>query len=166
MVSIKRHIVKSISWRIIGTIDTFLLSYILTGSFYFGISISGIDFFSKLLLYFFHERIWFLSKIKEAKRRHLFKTLSWRFIGSSATFLIAWILTGKPFIGFKIGLVEAVCEKEIQIVAVLQVKVDLQKIHKLYCKKYRLAWEGRMPIAVIESFKKMMQKSRSAWAQL
>ena len=106
MISIKRHIVKSISWRIIGTIDTFLLSYLVTGSFYFGVSISGIDFFSKLLLYFFHERIWFLSKIKEAKRRHLFKTLSWRFIGSSATFLITWILTGKPFIGFKIGLVE------------------------------------------------------------
>lgn len=106
MVSIKRHIVKSISWRIIGTIDTFLLSYILTGSFYFGISISGIDFFSKLLLYFFHERIWFLSKIKEAKRRHLFKTLSWRFIGSSTTLILAWIFTGKLFIGFKIGIVE------------------------------------------------------------
>ena len=106
MVSIKRHIVKSISWRIIGTIDTFLLSYLLTGSFYFGISISGIDFFSKLLLYFFHERIWFLSKIKEAKRRHLFKTLSWRFIGSSATLIIAWIFTGKLLIGFKIGIVE------------------------------------------------------------
>ena len=106
MSTVKRHIVKSISWRIIGTIDTFILSFILTGSVSFGFSISGVDFFSKLLLYYFHERIWFLSKIKSPNKRHLYKTLSWRGVGSLTTLIVAWIVTGNPLTGFKIGLVE------------------------------------------------------------
>jgi len=106
MSTVKRHLVKSISWRIIGTIDTFLLSYILTGSMSFGLSISGVDFFSKLLLYYFHERIWYLSKIRNANKRHLIKTFSWRAVGSLTTLIVAWIVTGNPLTGFKIGLVE------------------------------------------------------------
>lgn len=102
----KRHIVKSISWRIIGTLDTFLLSYILTGSISFGLSISGIDFFSKLLFYYFHERIWFLSKITNANKRHLLKTFSWRAVGSITTLVVVFIVTGNPLTGFKIGIVE------------------------------------------------------------
>ena len=102
----KRHLVKSISWRIIGTIDTFLLSYILTGSMSFGLSISGVDFFSKLFLYYYHERIWFRSKIRNTNKRHLLKTFSWRALGSLATLIVAWIITGNPLTGFKIGLVE------------------------------------------------------------
>ena len=101
-----RHALKSISWRIIGTLDTFLLSYILTGSMSFGLSISGFDFFSKLLLYYFHERIWFLSKIRNANKRHLIKTFSWRAVGSLTTLIVAWIVTGNPLTGFKIGLLE------------------------------------------------------------
>ena len=102
----KRHLVKSISWRIIGTIDTFLLSYIFTGSMSFGLSISGVDFFSKLFLYYYHERIWFRSKIRNTNKRHLLKTFSWRALGSLATLIVAWIITGNPLTGFKIGLVE------------------------------------------------------------
>lgn len=101
-----RHALKSISWRIIGTIDTFLLSYILTGSISFGISISGVDFFSKIVLYYFHERIWFFSKIRNANKRHLLKTFSWRAIGSLTTLIVAWIVTGNQLAGLKIGLVE------------------------------------------------------------
>ena len=106
MSTVKRHIVKSISWRIIGTIDTFLLSYIFTGSMSFGLSISGVDFFSKLFLYYYHERIWFRSKIRNTNKRHLLKTFSWRALGSLATLIVAWIITGNPLTGFKIGLVE------------------------------------------------------------
>ncbi|MDB3862223.1 DUF2061 domain-containing protein [Flavobacteriaceae bacterium] len=106
MNTVKRHIAKSISWRIIGTIDTFLLSYVLTGSISFGLSISGVDFFIKLLLYYFHERIWFLSKIRNTNKRHLFKTFSWRFVGSLATLIVAWIVTDNPFTGLEVGLFE------------------------------------------------------------
>ena len=106
MSTVKRHIVKSISWRIIGTIDTFILSFILTGSMSFGLSISGVDFFSKLFIYYFHERIWFVSKLKSPNKRHLYKTFSWRAVGSLTTLIVAWIVTGNPLTGFKIGLVE------------------------------------------------------------
>ena len=106
MSTVKRHIVKSISWRIIGTIDTFILSFILTGSMSFGLSISGVDFFSKLLLYYFHERIWFLSKFKSPNKRHLYKTFSWRAVGSLTTLIVAWIVTGNPLTGFHLGLLE------------------------------------------------------------
>ena len=102
----KRHVAKSISWRFIGTIDTFLLSYILTGNMSYSLSISGVDFFSKLFLYYQHGRIWFLSKIKSPNKRHIFKTFSWRVVGSLTTLIVAWIVTGNQHTGFKIGLVE------------------------------------------------------------
>ena len=66
----------------------------------------GVDFFSKLLLYYFHERIWFLSKIRNNNKRHLLKTFSWRAVGSISTLVVVFIVTGNPFTGFKIGLVE------------------------------------------------------------
>ncbi len=59
MVSYKRHVAKTISWRIIGTIDTFLLSWFITGSWKIGLSIGGVEIITKMILYFFHERIWY-----------------------------------------------------------------------------------------------------------
>jgi len=59
MVSYKRHIAKTISWRIIGTLDTILLSWIITGSWKLGLSIGGVEVITKMILYFFHERLWY-----------------------------------------------------------------------------------------------------------
>ena len=59
MVSYKRHIAKTISWRIIGTLDTVLLSGIITGSWTTGLTIGGVEVFTKMVLYFFHERAWY-----------------------------------------------------------------------------------------------------------
>ena len=59
MVSYKRHVAKTISWRIIGTIDTFLLSWFITGSWKLGLSIGGVEIITKMILYFFHERVWY-----------------------------------------------------------------------------------------------------------
>jgi uncharacterized membrane protein len=59
MVNYKRHIAKTISWRVIGTIDTFLLSWFITGSWKVGLSIGGVEVFTKMILYFFHERAWY-----------------------------------------------------------------------------------------------------------
>ena len=59
MVSYKRHIAKTISWRIIGTIDTVVLSGIVTGSWQLGLTIGGIEVITKMILYFFHERAWY-----------------------------------------------------------------------------------------------------------
>lgn len=53
-----RSIAKAISWRIIGTLDTLLISFLLTGEVVVAASIATIDFITKMFLYFFHERIW------------------------------------------------------------------------------------------------------------
>jgi len=59
MVSYKRHIAKTISWRVIGTLDTMILSGAITGSWETGLTIGGVEVFTKMILYFFHERIWY-----------------------------------------------------------------------------------------------------------
>lgn len=55
----KRHIVKSVSWRIIASLTTVLVSYGFTGSISIGLGIGAIEFFLKLALYYAHERFWF-----------------------------------------------------------------------------------------------------------
>lgn len=61
--SVKRHMAKTITWRIVGTIDTILISWYITGSPLIGASIGGVEVFTKMILYYFHERIWYKSKI-------------------------------------------------------------------------------------------------------
>ncbi|MBU3010551.1 DUF2061 domain-containing protein [Polaribacter vadi] len=60
-----RSIVKALSWRVVGTLDTLIVSYFLTGKIALAASIASVDFLTKLVLYFFHERIW--NKIKWGK---------------------------------------------------------------------------------------------------
>ncbi|WP_299251203.1 DUF2061 domain-containing protein [uncultured Lacinutrix sp.] len=63
--NIKRSLVKTISWRAVGTITTVAISYIITGTMALAFSIGGIELVSKMVLYFFHERAW--EKIKWGK---------------------------------------------------------------------------------------------------
>ncbi len=60
-----RSIAKAVSWRVVGTLDTLIVSYILTGEIALATSIASIDFVTKMILYFFHERIW--NRIKWGK---------------------------------------------------------------------------------------------------
>jgi len=63
MVSYKRHIFKTVTWRIVGTLDTFLLSWLITGDIKIGLTIGGVEIITKMILYYFHERLWYnLSK--------------------------------------------------------------------------------------------------------
>lgn len=59
MVNYKRHIVKTITWRVIGTLDTIILSGLITNSWSTGLVIGGIEVITKMLLYFLHERAWY-----------------------------------------------------------------------------------------------------------
>ena len=59
MVSYKRHLLKTITWRIVGTIDTMILGWLVTGDIKLGLAIGGFEVLTKMLLYFFHERIWY-----------------------------------------------------------------------------------------------------------
>ena len=50
---------KTITWRIVGTIDTMILGWLITGSLKMGLAIGGTEVVTKMFLYFFHERAWY-----------------------------------------------------------------------------------------------------------
>ncbi len=53
-----KSLMKTISWRIVGTIDTMLIAYILTGEVSMALSIGSVEVFTKMVLYYLHERVW------------------------------------------------------------------------------------------------------------
>ncbi len=53
-----KSLLKSISWRIVGTIDTIVISYFVTGQLVMAVSIGSVEVVSKILLYYLHERVW------------------------------------------------------------------------------------------------------------
>ena len=60
-----KSIMKSVSWRIIGTIDTMIISYFITGRVTVAFSIGTVEVLTKTILYYFHERLWaHIHKIK------------------------------------------------------------------------------------------------------
>ncbi len=53
-----RSLLKAISWRATGTIDTVVISYLVTGHGKWAFTIGFIELFTKITLYFVHERVW------------------------------------------------------------------------------------------------------------
>lgn len=54
-----RHILKSITWRLVGTVDTVVLGWLITGNLEIGLKIGGVEVITKMVLYYFHERVWY-----------------------------------------------------------------------------------------------------------
>ena len=53
-----RSIAKTLTWRVFAELDTFLVSYLITGSMTWSLSIVGIESTTKTVLYYLHERAW------------------------------------------------------------------------------------------------------------
>ena len=53
-----RSIAKAVSWRVVGTLDTITISWLLSGELALAFSIGSIELLTKMVLYFFHERAW------------------------------------------------------------------------------------------------------------
>ncbi len=104
----KRHLAKTITWRIVGTADTIVLSWIITGNPLTGLKIGFSEVITKMVLYYLHERAWFNIGVSDSKRRHLLKTVTWRLIGTLDTMLLSWFISGDPLTGVKIGFAEVV----------------------------------------------------------
>jgi uncharacterized membrane protein len=51
--SLKRHVAKTITWRIVGTIDTMVLGWLISGNPMTGVKIGGMEVITKMVLYFF-----------------------------------------------------------------------------------------------------------------
>jgi uncharacterized membrane protein len=109
----KRHIAKAITWRIVGSIDTYLLAWFVIGIVgdwnAFGITLSeeivekkekiallltALEVFTKSIFYYFHERIWYkLNFIASRQRvRHIIKTISWRLVGAIDTIILVFLV--------------------------------------------------------------------------
>ena len=54
----KRSLLKSVSWRITGSIDTLILCYLFTGNLQLAAGISATEIVTKIILFYFHERVW------------------------------------------------------------------------------------------------------------
>ena len=109
----KRHIAKTLTWRLIGTIDTIFLSWIVTGNPLTGLKIGLSEVITKMLLYYVHERVWFnikagVTKNGDSRKRHIAKTITWRIVGTLDTMMLAWWISGSPVTGLKIGGIEVV----------------------------------------------------------
>lgn len=53
-----KSLMKSVSWRIVGTLDTIIISYFITGKVTIALSIGSVEVLTKTVLYYFHERLW------------------------------------------------------------------------------------------------------------
>jgi uncharacterized membrane protein len=63
-----RSVLKAISWRTLGTLDTFAISWLLTGRVEIAGSIAGLEIATKIVWYYLHERIW--AAIQWGRRHH------------------------------------------------------------------------------------------------
>lgn len=125
----KRSVAKAISWRVVGTIDTLILSYLLITYLgpIFGLEnskgealqaasyIAITEVITKMVFYFLHERFWVRlkwgtsvvnGKRKETYRRSTTKTATWRTIASLDTMVLAWFFTGNVATAMSIGGLE------------------------------------------------------------
>ncbi len=97
----KRSFAKGATWRIIGTADTILLSFLFTEAIEKALKIGWIELFTKIFLFYLHERIWDrlsfgksenpvegILRKTELHSRSVFKGISWRVVGSIDTFWI------------------------------------------------------------------------------
>lgn len=104
-----RSVAKGVSWRTLGTADTILLSFLVTGSIKASLTIGLTEVFTKIALYYLHERIWDripfgrIHGVGPTHGRSLVKGISWRALGTIDTMVIAYFITGVPLDAVTIG---------------------------------------------------------------
>lgn len=129
--SSKRSFMKALTWRVIGTLDTFFLSFFIIK--YLGpvfgwegesgnLDIAGTasliaitEIITKIVIYTLHERGWNLvvwgvserqGKRYETRTRSAIKMATWRVAASLDTTLLALIFTGNLKVAISIGGIE------------------------------------------------------------
>ena len=54
----RRSLTKTLTWRVLASLDTFLISWFVSGKASIGITIASLEVITKLVIYYFHERAW------------------------------------------------------------------------------------------------------------
>lgn len=119
-----RSLFKAVSWRIIGTLDTIVISYLWTGHGKQALAIGGSEVLTKVGLYYLHERIWAriplgtvrkmspfaddnaetdAQPLRDSNLRSLLKAVSWRVLGTLDTILVSYLWTGSASKALVIG---------------------------------------------------------------
>ena len=127
-----RSIAKAFSWRVVGTLDTLVLSFVILSYLapVFGLedsagdnaktaaSIALTEIVTKMTLYYLHERFW--SRLqwdrtvdddghpRDGRRRSATKTATWRVLASLDTMVLALIFTGNLATAISIGGFEVI----------------------------------------------------------
>jgi uncharacterized membrane protein len=68
IVSHKRHVMKTITWRLVGTVDTILIGWIISGNPLIGLKIGSVEIITKMVLYYIHERVWYKTNFGVRKK--------------------------------------------------------------------------------------------------
>ena len=111
----KRSIAKTFLWRGVATTDTIIISRVITGSWTEGLAIGIIEVFTKMILYYFHERAWSSSDWglgdpnsagHANRKRSIAKTFLWRGVATTDTIIISRVITGSWTEGLAIGIIE------------------------------------------------------------
>jgi len=58
-VSRHRHLLKTFTWRALGTLDTIALGWLVSGDPTIGLTIGSLEVITKMILYYAHERVWY-----------------------------------------------------------------------------------------------------------
>ena len=125
-----RALAKAVSWRLVGTLDTFVWSLLVTHRSGSAGAIASLEVFTKIGLFYLHERLWRLLPVgANSRTRSLAKAVSWRFVGSLDTFVLSLIITGNAKYAVSIASAEAVT------------KIALFYVHERLWR--RIAW-GRL----------------------
>ncbi|WP_317130343.1 DUF2061 domain-containing protein [Salegentibacter sp. 24] len=61
---------KTVTWRVVGTIDTMILAWFISGDPMIGLQIGVAEVVTKMILYYFHERIWYKMNFGLDQRRN------------------------------------------------------------------------------------------------
>jgi uncharacterized membrane protein len=62
-----RTVMKTVSWRIVATLTTGIIVYILSGKILLSLGVIGVEVVAKILFYYLHERAWNLVAWGKAK---------------------------------------------------------------------------------------------------
>lgn len=141
-----RSILKGISWRIVATADTILVVLLvtcLTGncSLENALKIGFAEFFIKFIIYYIHERIWqkILFDKEVSQRQTLYKTISWRLVATTMTFIISGaILESFDEVALYVALTEMFTKFVLYYVHErLWLKLPLGRIRRYFVNKIK-----------------------------
>lgn len=134
-----RMLAKAFSWRLVGSLDTFLLSLLMLTFIapLLGITsgggghhartagyIAGTEFFTKIAMYYLHERVWTRyrwnvrqrrDRLDEGYGRNGAKAVTWRMIGFIDTVVLSLIFTGSATLAISIGGLEVITKISLYV---------------------------------------------------